>query len=231
MSKTFRRLAAFAVSAAMQGGLIGDALAQGTPSASSTGGMPPQYEAPRAEVPSAPSETTPSTQLPVLYVTSVEVLQGAVEPKLDIVRVTGLAASEGWTEPELMPTSAESPRTTSSTWNSSRRRHWNHRKPEASSRSTRSCVPRRPPAQRCTRPSLRECNRSQADPWQEPRHNRRQRLQRLRWKEICRRGPLTGRATGSCSPGGSSEGIAVDHGVKRHWGQRAESQPPHPDPR
>jgi hypothetical protein len=42
MSKTFRRLAAFAVSAAMQGGLIGDALAQGTPSASSTGGMPPQ---------------------------------------------------------------------------------------------------------------------------------------------------------------------------------------------
>jgi hypothetical protein len=109
MSKTFRRLAAFAVSAALQGGLIGVALAQGTPSPSSTSGLPPQYEAPGVVVPSAPSETTPSTQLPVLYVTSVEVLQAAVEPKLDIVRVTGLVASEGWTEPELMPTYAGKP--------------------------------------------------------------------------------------------------------------------------
>jgi hypothetical protein len=109
MNKTFRRLAAFAVSATMQGGLIGVALAQITPSASNTGGMPPQYEAPGAEVPSAPSETPPSTELPVLYVTSVEVLQAAVEPKLDIVRVTGLVASEGWTEPELMPTYAGKP--------------------------------------------------------------------------------------------------------------------------
>jgi hypothetical protein len=71
MNKTFRRLAAFAVSATMQGGLIGVALAQGTPSASNTGGMPPQYEAPGAEVPSAPSEpprrrNSRSFMLPVL---------------------------------------------------------------------------------------------------------------------------------------------------------------------
>ncbi len=111
MSKTFRRLAAFGVGAAMQGGLICVALAQGTPP-SSFGGSAPQYgaaEAAQMAEPAAPSDTTSSTELPVLYVTSVEVLRTAVDPKLDIVRVTGLTGSAGWSEPQLVPTFAGKP--------------------------------------------------------------------------------------------------------------------------
>jgi hypothetical protein len=112
MSKTFRRLAAFGLSAAMQGGLICVALAKGTPPRSSVGGPAPQYGAAQPVQmvePAAPSETTTSTELPVLYVISVEVLRTAVEPKLDIVRVTGLTGSAGWSEPQLVPTFAGKP--------------------------------------------------------------------------------------------------------------------------
>ena len=40
----------------------------------------------------------------MLYVTSVEIVQTSVEPKLDIIRVIGLASLQGWREPELVPT-------------------------------------------------------------------------------------------------------------------------------
>jgi hypothetical protein len=46
---------------------------------------------------------------PVLYVTSVEILRTSAEPKLDIVRVTGLASSQGWSAPQLVPTFAGKP--------------------------------------------------------------------------------------------------------------------------
>jgi hypothetical protein len=111
MSKTLRRLAAFGVGAAMQGGLICVALAQVTPP-SSFGGSAPQYgaaEAAQMVEPAAQPDVTASTELPVLYVTSVEVLRTALEPKLDIVRVTGLTGSAGWSEPQLVPTFAGKP--------------------------------------------------------------------------------------------------------------------------
>ncbi len=47
--------------------------------------------------------------LPVLYVTSVEILRTSAQPEVDIVRVTGLAASSGWSEPLLAPTYAGAP--------------------------------------------------------------------------------------------------------------------------
>ena len=40
----------------------------------------------------------------MLYVTSVEILRTQTQPQLDIVRVTGLAGSQGWSSPELVPT-------------------------------------------------------------------------------------------------------------------------------
>jgi hypothetical protein len=55
------------------------------------------------------SEATPGTELPVLYITSVEVLRTSAEPKLDIVRVTGLTSSQGWSGPQLVPTFAGKP--------------------------------------------------------------------------------------------------------------------------
>lgn len=50
-----------------------------------------------------PSGATRALQVPVLYVTGIEVLQGTLEPKEMIIRVTGLASSAGWSSPELIP--------------------------------------------------------------------------------------------------------------------------------
>jgi len=112
MIKAFRRLAALAVSAAVKGGLIAVALAQGAPSPSTAGAPAPLYGAAGGAQPvevTQPPETAPSTELPVLYVTGVEVLRTALEPKLDIVRVTGLTGSAGWSGPQLVPTFAGKP--------------------------------------------------------------------------------------------------------------------------
>jgi len=110
MKKTLRWLGVLAIGAAMQGGLAGLALAQGAPSSEPTanasgpaqgygGGAPDQA----ANV-AAPTETEPATELPVLYVTGVEILRTSTEPQLDIVRVTGLTGAQGWSSPELVPT-------------------------------------------------------------------------------------------------------------------------------
>jgi len=105
-------LAGLAIAALMQGSLVGLALAQATPARPSAGEPPPQYSAPGSElpaIPAAPPETAAQIELPVLYVTSVEVLRTTTDPRLDIVRVTGLASSQGWSDPELVPTFAGKP--------------------------------------------------------------------------------------------------------------------------
>jgi hypothetical protein len=112
MHNTLCRLAGLVVAALMQGGLVGLALAQVTPARPSVGEPPPQYAAPGSEppsIPAAPPETAAQIELPVLYVTSVEVLRTTTDPRLDIVRVTGLASSQGWSDPELVPTFAGKP--------------------------------------------------------------------------------------------------------------------------
>jgi hypothetical protein len=107
MNNTFRRFAWFAIVAAMQGSLIGLAFGQANPPPSAAGGQQRQYAAPGSApstVPSAGPESTTAPELPVLYVTGVEVLRTNTEPKLDIVRVTGLTSSQGWSAPQLVPT-------------------------------------------------------------------------------------------------------------------------------
>jgi hypothetical protein len=105
MNKRFRRLVGLAAAAAMQGSLAGLAFAQGAPQSSSAGGQPQGYgggdqmvEAAQASAPAAGAD------LPVLYVTSVEIVRTSIEPKLDIVRVTGVTSSQGWSAPQLVPT-------------------------------------------------------------------------------------------------------------------------------
>jgi hypothetical protein len=100
MRKTLRWLGVLVIGAAMQGGLSGLALAQATNPAAGYGSGAPDQSA-GAE---GTTETEPATELPVLYVTSVEVLRTQTEPQLDIVRVTGLTGSQGWTSPQLVPT-------------------------------------------------------------------------------------------------------------------------------
>jgi len=110
MRATVQRLSMFAaLAAAIQGGAIGFAFAQNGPPAhpSVPGAAPPSDSGPGwgpEEEPATTSQDTSSTDLPVLYVTSVEILRTSAQPEVDIVRVTGLAASEGWSAPQLVPT-------------------------------------------------------------------------------------------------------------------------------
>jgi hypothetical protein len=103
----FPRSGVFAIFAAMQAGLTGLAFAQGGAPPSSAAGQPQGYVgggAGQIVEPTQSNQETPGTELPVLYVTSVEVMRTSTEPKLDIVRVTGLAGSQGWSAPQLVPT-------------------------------------------------------------------------------------------------------------------------------
>jgi hypothetical protein len=112
MSNTFRRLAGFAVAAMLQASLVGLAFAQVSSPSSGAGGPPPQYANPGSTpsaVPGAGPEAVAAFELPVLYVTGVEVLRTSTDPKLDIVRVTGLTSSQGWSAPQLVPTFAGKP--------------------------------------------------------------------------------------------------------------------------
>jgi hypothetical protein len=113
MNKLFRALGVLAAAAFLPIGIAGLGLAQGanTPSPTSSGGPPPYQVATPGENAAGGSETevTPQTELPVLYVTSVEVMRSTIEPAIDIVRVTGLAGSQGWSDPELVPTTVGKP--------------------------------------------------------------------------------------------------------------------------
>ena len=107
MNMRFPRLGAFAIAAALQVALAGLAFAQGGPPPSGAAGQPQGYAggAPGQMAEPAPSaQESPGTELPVLYVISVEVMRTSTEPKLDIVRVTGLTGSQGWSAPQLVPT-------------------------------------------------------------------------------------------------------------------------------
>jgi hypothetical protein len=112
MNMRFPRLGVFAIAAALQVGLAGLAFAQGGPPPSGAppsgaAGQPQGYAggaAGQTAEPAASAQSTPGTELPVLYVTSVEVMRTSTEPKLDIVRVTGLTGSQGWSAPQLVPT-------------------------------------------------------------------------------------------------------------------------------
>src|SRR5205823_1295333 len=84
MNMRFPRLGAFAIAAALQVGLAGLAFGQGGPPPSGAAGQPQGYAggAPGQMAEPAPSaQESPGTELPVLYVTSVEVMRTSTEPK------------------------------------------------------------------------------------------------------------------------------------------------------
>jgi hypothetical protein len=68
-------------------------------------GGPPPYEPPAAPQPAA--EAAP--EVPVLLITSVEVMRSTHPPELDVIRVHGLTATSGWTNPTLQPLVAGTP--------------------------------------------------------------------------------------------------------------------------
>jgi hypothetical protein len=108
MINRWSRLGVLAIGAAMQLGLVGLAWAQGAPATPQANPPPPGagYEGGNGGEPvvTSPTESEPGSELPVLYVTSVEIIRSQAQPQMDIVEVTGLVGSQGWSSPELVPT-------------------------------------------------------------------------------------------------------------------------------
>ena len=99
--------AAVATAAAVQ---LGATLAYGQPQ-TAAGAQPQSSSNDQSGAPgeSAGEEVSATVELPVLYVTGVEILETASDPKIDVVSVTGLVPSDGWTFPQLVPTYAGKP--------------------------------------------------------------------------------------------------------------------------
>ena len=98
MGQMYRICAAIFAVVVMSAGFAGAALAQG--------GQPAAQGAPAggAEGGAAgPAGASRPLEMPVLYVTGIEVLRSTVEPKFDIIHVTGLVSSQGWSNPQLVP--------------------------------------------------------------------------------------------------------------------------------
>jgi hypothetical protein len=107
MTRIVPKLCTVAAALALTAGLAGGAWAQGQAAAPAAGQATDnasqgyvQQGSPDA---AGPSGAARALAMPLLYVTSVEVVRTAADPKLDIIRVTGLAASAGWNNPQLVP--------------------------------------------------------------------------------------------------------------------------------
>ena len=102
MTMIFSKLCAIAAVAVLAAGLSGSAFAQGaTPTVQDNSqGYNPAGNDPNA---AGPTGATRALEVPILYVTGIEVIHGTLDPKIDIVRVTGLASSAGWSGPTLVP--------------------------------------------------------------------------------------------------------------------------------
>ena len=105
MTMIFSRLCGLAAGAVVALGVVASALAQtaGAPAADQNT-QPLGYPQTGTDASAAgPAGATRPLDMPVLYVTGIEVLHYAMDPKLTVVRVTGLVSSAGWSNPQLVP--------------------------------------------------------------------------------------------------------------------------------
>ena len=102
MTKLVALGGALAIAAALTAAPVGLAWAQDnttTSSDDSTGAQDVGQETPSG----APQSYTTPPMAPVLFITSIEVIQTTLEPKQAIIKVRGLTASRGWSGPQLVP--------------------------------------------------------------------------------------------------------------------------------
>jgi hypothetical protein len=100
MTMIYTKLCAAAAAVLLAAGLSSGAWAQQAPSDQASQG----YQQTGSDMNAAgPSGGTRPLEVPVLYVTGIEVLHATLDPKIDIIRVTGLVSSAGWSGPELVP--------------------------------------------------------------------------------------------------------------------------------
>jgi hypothetical protein len=111
MTMICSRLCGLAAGAVLAMGVVGSAIAQtAAPAAAPAAGPATQNSAP-AGYPQAGNDTnaagptgaTRPLEVPILYVTGIEVLHMTLDPKVTIVRVTGVTSSAGWSSPQLVP--------------------------------------------------------------------------------------------------------------------------------
>jgi hypothetical protein len=106
MKMIMSKLCTTAAVAVLAAGLAGNAFAQSAPPAAPGPGdnSPVGYQQtgndPNAAGPAGQGQVT---IVPILYVTGIEVLHTGLDPKVSVVRVTGLVSSAGWTVPTLVP--------------------------------------------------------------------------------------------------------------------------------
>lgn len=100
---TMAKILGVATAAVMTAGLAGAAFAQGAPQAGAPDNTPGYQGVGNDQTAAGPTGAAKPIQTPIMYVTGVEVIHSGLDPKVDVIRVTGLASSAGWTEPQLVP--------------------------------------------------------------------------------------------------------------------------------
>jgi hypothetical protein len=107
MTMIFSRLSGLATGAVLAIGVVASAMAQtAAPAAApaAPGGAPAGYPQSGSDTNAAgPAGATRALEVPILYVTGIEILHMTLDPKLTIVRVTGVTSSAGWSSPQLVP--------------------------------------------------------------------------------------------------------------------------------
>ena len=111
MNSLLGRYTACAIIALAQMGAATLAHGQGTPvpGATNATAKPPGDNGPGSPGDDATDLAPSWVDLPVLYVTGVQIVRTTTDPKMDIVSVTGLTSSGGWDSPQLVPTYAGKP--------------------------------------------------------------------------------------------------------------------------
>jgi hypothetical protein len=88
----------------LQACMVGSALAQGAqPAGQAAGQGGPEGYVGGDQDAAGPQGASRALEMPILYVTGIEVLRSSMDPKLDIIHVTGLVSSAGWSSPQLVP--------------------------------------------------------------------------------------------------------------------------------
>jgi hypothetical protein len=87
----------------MQAAPAGLAFAQGAQGGDQGGGQEGGYVGGEQEAAGPSGASRPALEMPVLFVTGIEVLRTAMDPKVDVIHVTGLVSSLGWSNPQLVP--------------------------------------------------------------------------------------------------------------------------------
>jgi hypothetical protein len=105
MTMIASKLSVIAAAALLAAGLSGSAFAQQPGGGQPQGGGGPlgYQQAGTDDNAAGPSGGSRPLEVPVLYVTGIEVMHSTLDPKIDVIRVSGMVSSAGWSGPMLVP--------------------------------------------------------------------------------------------------------------------------------